>query len=249
MSFKKTLAIILHYNTPELVVDLYNSLIPYENNEYELFILDNGSDPELTPNLPRVVKLPTNIYFGGGINIAFELFLKNQDKYDSLLFLNSDLILSGKGFISELRKEMFENDFKIISPAITQPETDQCYWRNMHNHYQPTVRETLWVDFQCPLIHGDVIKEIQQYDKDLIFGWGNDVYSGVVCQENNWKVGVVDRCNIIHLSNYTVKKFNDHPIIKDYNARAEAGMYSFFNKINKIDILHEFRNHAREYTI
>ena len=46
----KTLAVILHYNTKHFTDRLYRQLKPYENNDYDLIILDNGSEirPENT---------------------------------------------------------------------------------------------------------------------------------------------------------------------------------------------------------
>jgi hypothetical protein len=28
------------------------------------------------------------------------------------------------------------------------------------------------------------IEKVQQYDNDLVYGWGNDVYSGMICEDN-----------------------------------------------------------------
>jgi GT2 family glycosyltransferase len=241
----KTLAVILNYNTPDLTDRLYNQLKPYENGNYDLIVLDNGS-PSNGMSKYTTYRCPENVYFGGGLNLAMNLILENT-QYDSLLFLNSDLIVHGYNFVKTLRYEMFNGGYKIISPAIIQPEESQCYWKNIHCWNSNTVRDVEWVDFQCPLLHMDLIKEIKQFDSNLIFGWGNDVYSGLVCKDKGWKVGVVDFCPAIHLSNETVRRNYDNDIIKNYNKYAEQGMISFFNKIGRYDELIEFRRLAREY--
>ena len=242
---KKTLAVILHYNTPQLTDRIYEQLKPYEGDDYELVVLDNGS-PKGGESKYTTYKTSQNVYFGGGLNLAFQLILENP-QYDSLLFLNSDLIVHGYRFVKTLRKEMFDGGYKIISPAVIQPEKNQCFWPTMHNWNSNTVRDVPWIDFQCPLIHRDLIEKINQFDNDLIFGWGNDVYSGVVCNENGWKQGVVDYCPVIHLSNETVKLNQDNPIIKNYNVYAERGMIKFFQKIGKINELIELRSLAQNY--
>ena len=38
-----TLAVILHYNTVECTDALYRQLKPFESDDYELIVLDNGS--------------------------------------------------------------------------------------------------------------------------------------------------------------------------------------------------------------
>ena len=112
----KTLAVILHYNTKHYTDRLYRQLKPYENQGYDLFILDNGS--QIKPDNPSV-RVDQNIFFGGGLNLAFQWVLDNPE-YDSLLFLNNDLVIHGDGFIKTLRKYLPE--YKIISPSIIQPE-------------------------------------------------------------------------------------------------------------------------------
>jgi GT2 family glycosyltransferase len=247
----KTLAIILNYNTPELTDSLYQNLKQYEREDYDLIVLDNGS-PEQGTSKYTSYKLEENAYYGGGLNAGIQIFTElnseTPNKYDSMLFLNSDIIVHGYNFVKTLRNEMFSNDYKIISPAILQPETNQCFWPTMHNWGSNKTRTVSWVDFQCPLFHADFLNHIVQFDLQLMFGWGNDVYSGLVCMDNGWKVGVVDVCTAVHLNGYTVKNNSNDPIIKNYNIHAERNMVEYFKKINRMDDLLEFRENAKNYT-
>jgi len=236
----KTLAVILHYETCEFTERLYNQLKPYEENTYDLVILDNNSKNK--PKYPYISS-PQNLFFGGGLNLTFQWVLDNKE-YDSLLFLNSDLIVHGKNFVKAL-KSYLKEDYKIVSPSIIQPSLEQCYWPTMNNWYQKEIREVPWVDFQCPLIHRDIIETIKQYEDELLYGWGNDVYSGIICKENNWKIGVADIISAVHIGGGTIKKTNS----KTYNAMANQGMYSFFKKIDKLDELDQMRNLARNYKL
>ena len=108
----KTLVLILHYNTLELTNSLYESLSKYKSNDYDLFILNNGSDKENESNYPSL-NTGKNLYFGGGLDWAFKYMLKNK-QYDSLLFLNSDLKIQGENFVTLLRKELFDNNLNVI---------------------------------------------------------------------------------------------------------------------------------------
>lgn len=233
----KTLAVILHYNTKHLTDRLYRQLKPYEENDYDLIIMDNGSS--VTPDNPSI-RIDQNILFGGGLNLAFQWILDNNE-YDSLLFLNSDLIVHGKDFVKTLRTAL--NKFKIVSPAIIQPEENQCYWSTMHNWYSHEIREVPWIDFQCPLIHRDFIEKIRQFDVDLSYGWGNDVYAGYICNQMNWKIGVMDIITAVHMGSATIKTTNS-----SYNLYAEKMMYKFFEKSKLLHILDEYRNAARNYS-
>lgn len=241
---EKTLVIILHYNTPEITKPLFDSLYQYERNDYATYILDNGSDANKTFNLDRCIKLKNNIYFGGALNLAFQYIL-NYNEYDSLLFMNSDIVIDNPNtFVNELR--YYLSDFTIISPAIQQPVTP-CYWKQMHQWNSNTIRQVKWADFQCPLIHRRFIDKVKQYDCDLMYGWGNDVISGMICEENNWKIGVCDNINVVHLDGYTTKKFKNLPGISDYNYNAEKNMFQYFNKINKMNDFINYRLYGENY--
>jgi hypothetical protein len=134
--------------------------------------------------------------------------------------------------------------YKIVSPCIIEPNSSQCHWKTMHCWNSTTVRDVEWIDFQCPLIHRDIIETIQKFDDELIYGWGNDVYSGLVCKENKWKMGVVDYCPVLHLSGETIRRTGND----DYNKIAMVGMIEFFKKIHRIDDLIRMREYAESYT-
>ncbi len=114
----KTLAVILHYNTPQYTDVLYEMLEPERREgNYDLVVIDNGSDPGKESKY-STYRSNENIFFGGGLNAAMELTLESKD-YDSLLFLNSDLIVGGN-FVRALRTEL--TTFDVVSPCIIQPE-------------------------------------------------------------------------------------------------------------------------------
>lgn len=244
----KTLAFILNFNTPELTDNLYESLVKYQRDDYDIFILDNGSSPDKKCK-NQTIELDQNYLFGGGLNIAFKYVLDNPD-YDSLLFLNSDLIIHPHNFIRSLRR-YFEPqyDYTIISPSIIQPTKEQCYWKQMYQYGTESIRPVKWIDFQCPLIHRRFIDHINQYDDELRYGWGNDVMTGIICEEQGWKVGVCDMITAVHLNSYTIIKNKDVPSLNNYNNHAERNMFNYFNRIGYMNKLIEFRNFGETYNI
>lgn len=240
----KTLAFILNYNTPEISEKLYNSLQSYQNELYNLYILDNGSDIDKRIIGNHVIQLDKNYYFGGALNLAFQYIL-NYNEYDSLLFINSDIIIDKLStFVNDLR--CYLSNFTIISPAIQQPVW-QCHWKQMHQWNSNTIRSVKWIDFQCPLFHRKFIEKVNQYDQQLNYGWGNDVISGMICEENNWKIGVCDNVNVLHLDGYTTKKFSNTPGISNYNYIAEKNMFNYFTQINKMNEFIKYRLYGENY--
>ncbi len=240
----KTLAVIYNHNMPEITDSLWQSLKPYERDDYDLIIIDNGS---LDNRKSKYTTYETgqNTYFGGALNIALQLFLES-DNYDSLLSLNNDLILQGPNFVKTLRDEMFKGDYKIVSPCVLQVN-NQCKWKYMHCWNTDRTRDVKWVDFQAPLLHKDFIEHIQQFPSELIYGWGQDVLSGIICEQQRWKVGVVDKCPLIHHSAQTYKSGASDIDLTTYCRIAEKNMFDYFEKQNLIRIFNDYRTLSSQY--
>jgi len=220
---------------------LYESLSPYAGQSYDLFVLDNGSDEDKKSKHPSL-ETGHNGYFGGGLNWAFNYVIKHEE-YDSLLFLNSDLILEGRGFVKTLRDEMFNNDFKIMSPSILLERGEPCCWdwKQMQNWGSSAPREVKWIDYQCPMFSREFISHINQFDDQLKYGWGQDVYSGYICEKVGWKIGVCDLVGVEHLDAVTEKLVGKRKLVK----LQRKNMGYFFND-NGID-LGFFQYWARKY--
>ena len=241
----KTLAVIYNHNMPKITDSLWESLKPYERDDYDLILIDNGSKQEGKSKY-TTHETGQNTYFGGALNIALQFFLESN-KYDSLLSLNNDLVLQGPNFVKTLRKEMFKGDYKIVSPSVLQVNS-QCKWKYMHCWNSSNTREVKWVDFQAPLLHKDLIEEIKQFPEELVYGWGQDVLSGVICEEKKWKVGVVDKCPLIHHSAQTYKEGASDLDLTTYCRNAEIGMFSYFQDKWLIEKFHQFRHLSSNYT-
>lgn len=229
----KTLVVILNHNLPEYTNFLYDELKTYQDDSYDVFVFDNGSNESGKPKKIHLAT-DTNCYFGGALNLVFGYMLSNK-QYDSLLFLNNDLLIHGYNFVKTLRKEMFEQDYTILSPAILQVRLEQDMWKQMHNYGTQNVRPVQWVDFMSPLINRRLIEEIKQFDSQLLYGWGIDIYCGIICEEKNWKVGIVDYLTAVHLVAKTTKEGKSDITSEQYFNLAQQGMNNFFisNNLNK----------------
>ena len=252
----KTLAVILHHNTVKLTNDLYRLLAPeQQSGNYDLIVVDNGSDKGKESEY-TTYKLDVNAYFGGALNSAMETLMENPE-YDSLLFLNNDLIV-GNNFVKGLRGEagFYEQDvlnYDVVTPSIIQPEFTQNHWKQMLNWGSPKARRVQWIDLQCPLlsrrlvqhIHDTVFKTEGYYiDPLMIRGWGIDVWLGMVCEQQGWKTCVCDHVPAVHLGSMTMKSLNN---VSEYCHLAEWGMFEFFQKNLLMTEFNEMRKWAEEY--
>ena len=201
----KTLVIILHYNTPDLTDSLYESLSPCAGQSYDLFVLDNGSDSD-KKSCYHSLETGENKYFGGALNWSFEYVLKN-DEYDSLLFLNSDIIVSNSDIVNLLREEMFQNEFTLLSPSVNEISSGgNVGCPQIQNWNTNSCRTVCWIDFQCPMFHRKLIEKIGKFDDQLKHGYGQHLICGFLCEEQNWKIGVTDKLTVEHIGSATMKQ-------------------------------------------
>lgn len=241
----KTLVVIYNHNMPDLTDQLFESLKPYETGLYDTIVIDNGSKPDGKSRY-STYETEKNCYFGGALNLAMHLFKENT-QYDSMISLNNDIILHGFNFVKEMRKIMFEQDYTILSPCVLQPEKGQCHWKSMLNWGATEVRDVKWVDFQAPMIHRRYLDAMEQFPNELMYGWGQDILSGIVCEENNWKVGVVDWLPIIHFSAFTYRSEKSNLNVSEYSQKAEKYMFEYFINNQLMSKVLEFRNHSENY--
>ena len=261
----KTAAIILNHNLPEYTDMVYEALKPYERNDYDLFVLDNGSSPE-GQSKHTSFRLDENVYFGGGFNAAMQFVLENEE-YDSLLFLNNDLTIHPVNFVATMREVMFKQAlmmddssfdnaepgtayFDIVSPTFYNVEPKgQCHWKTMHGYGQRRTRKVPFIDFQCPLLSRRVLQEVKEIDPLLVIGWGIDAYFAIICKRKGWKMGVTDRLSMLHHNSLTVKKGVAGLTIAEYCRKAELGQAEFFNKMGLTKEFHEVRAAGEAYTL
>jgi hypothetical protein len=242
----KTLVTILHYNTPELTDNLYNTLKPFEKDIYNLAVIDNGSHHDKKSKYASYV-LDKNYFYGGGVNAILEMFLESS-QYDSLMILNSDIICHGENYIKTLREELFSQNFMLISPCILEPYTgNQTIWKSMRPWHTNTTRSVPWIDFQAPLMQRKFVEALYPIDPQLIYGWGIDILSGIICEENNWKIGVCDKVPSIHLISQTIKQNLDE--LSNVNNLAEKNMFEYFEKTKNFNKFTEIRNKSFNYSI
>jgi hypothetical protein len=239
----------MNVNLPELTDNLIQQVTKDKSVEVEVMVLENGATEKSSYSTHSTDK---NYFFGGGLNLIFDYYL-NSTKHDWLLVLNNDLIIHGEHFLSVMLEEAEKNDVCQLSPAVINMSIAQCFWRQMHNWMSGGTRLVEWIDFQAPLLRRDICELVGQYPMELIYGWGNDLLTGIIAKENNLKVGVTDRVCIGHLNSQTLNKgitdLDGTPLTNSqYCQRAEQGMMEYMQMSNRWDIFHQFRHNAATYT-
>lgn len=235
----------LNHNLPELTDNLVNQLKRDPLFEScELMVVDNGSKE--SPAKSTTHRLDENIFFGGGLNVVIDYFLSTD--HDYLYFLNNDLIFHGPSFLTTSLKEAKESDAAVYSPSVINASIEQCHWKQMWNWGQG-LRNVKWVDFQCPLLRRDVLEIIQQYPEELIYGWGNDLYTGCITEEHKLKTIVSDTNTICHLNSQTFKQNKINIGVQEFCKNAEEKMFSYFRNSEMNSLYWDLRKYGENYSI
>jgi hypothetical protein len=233
----------LNHNLPELTDNLVEQLKRDSYfNECELMVIDNGSSESLAKSTTH--RLENNIFFGGGINAAIDYFLSTD--HDYLYFLNNDLIFHGPKFLSQSLKEAKESNASVYSPSVINASISQCHWKQMWN-WGKGLREVKWVDFQAPLLRRDVLEIIKQYPEELIYGWGNDLYTGCITEQYNLKTIVSDVNTICHLNSQTFAQNKISIGVNEFCRNAETNMYNYFRNSEMNSLYLSLRQYGENY--
>ncbi len=237
----KSLIAILHYNSIQYTDALYEMLKPYERDDYDLIVIDNGSD-EGKSSKYTTYRSDENTFYGGGLDMSLQLFIENK-QYDSFALLNSDLIIHGHNFVKTLRKELFKkDDLMIVSPCIIQPKKGQCFWKQMHCWNSTTLREVSLVDYQCALMKRKFAETVVKFESK--YGWVQDIMTSIICEQNNWKIGVCDWIPIVHMENGTVR---DNPKMSNYNILAQQEADEYFSKRGLMEKVYQLKMSTINY--
>jgi hypothetical protein len=234
----------LNHNLPNWTDNLVNQLKRDSLfSKCELMVVDNGSTEPLAKSTTH--RLDENIFFGGGFNVVLDYFLNNTE-HDFLYFLNNDLVFHGPSFLSTSLKEAKESNASVYSPTIINASIDQCHWKQMWN-WGKGVREIKWVDFQAPLLRRDILEKINQYPQELMYGWGLDLYTGCVGEDENLKTVISDNNTITHMNSLTFKENKINIGVNEFCQKAEVNMYSFFTQSEFKEKYFNLRKYGESY--
>ena len=109
------------------------------------------------------------------------------------------------------------------------------------------LREVKWIDFQAPLLRRDVLESIKQYPIELIYGWGNDLYTGCITEQSGLKTIVSDTNTICHLNSQTFKQNKVNIGVREFCARAEKNMFDYFRNSKFNSLYLDLRKYGEEY--
>ena len=111
------------------------------------------------------------------------------------------------------------------------------------------LREVKWIDFQCPLLRRDILEIIKQYPEELIYGWGNDLYTGCITEQENLKTIVSDNNTICHLNSQTFKQNKINIGVQEFCQKAEQKMFNYFLSSKMNSLYWKLREYGQNYKL
>lgn len=167
----------------------------FDNNNFDLFIIDYTSKKEESPITSKYVKY---IYEseGGYKYHNIKNFLKSNNiledyKYIWLPDWDISFFQSDLNKLFELAEEY---DLELCQPSLTHDS--HISWSITQQNFNSSVRITNFVEVMCPLFKNTFLKEVL-WTLDLNYSsWGLDFLWGKLAKEN--KVGIIDLVTVKH---------------------------------------------------
>ncbi len=217
--------LIVHFNTPELTIQLVNELLEKcsFNNDISIHILDNCSTPKnlrKIDGISRTNPLVTldvsdqNIGFGAGINLLVSMYLSGGDR-EILWILNPDTRIMD-GCVDSLVEELKIGKFAIISPLIYTGANDKFkIWycggsisfpkiRAKHLWYGQSLAhapnrtfETDFITGAAPMMYASTFLNIGGFSNAYFLYW-EDAHFCWKARQLGYQLGVVPFAHVWH---------------------------------------------------
>src|SRR5262245_21513355 len=158
--------------------------------EYDLFVVDNGSDPAYWHHEEEVFTLclPINVRVGLswqlGLDYARAVGQVYGRAYQALWCPTTTIQLAGDGDLVAPLLEVMTHDPAawIVSPAYTHDSPASI--KQMLTTGTGQARRVRFVEFCAPLLHPDLLK-VARFLPDSTFGWGNDLHLCAQARRHN----------------------------------------------------------------
>jgi N-acetylglucosaminyl-diphospho-decaprenol L-rhamnosyltransferase len=212
----QTIALILHFKTPELTFQCIHSL--FQSGIKDVVIIDNSNDQQKSYSIVKekienlieygltthYIDNNSNLGFANGVNIGIS-FIKTLG-YANIFLLNSDATLNKHAL--KLMLDDIEHGYDIIHPLEKNNSGEFGSYFYYHKYFALYLRNNYWGSIKFYSGVGMLItsKNLDQvrYDDDFFF-YGEDVELSYRLQKQGLKIKNNEDCYIIHHKNSSSK--------------------------------------------
>lgn len=123
-----------------------------------------------------------------------------QNNFDHIMICNNDISLTKNNLL--ILNDIIKKQEGIFSPSCNSPH------RSVMNPIDNNdIRKVPWVEFICPIIHKNIIKNIGILDLDMRHGWGVEVDYCYRASLREYQTFLVQSCEVQH---YEHQSQDDH---------------------------------------
>ena len=134
----KFIFLILHYYTHEDTIKCVESIKKLNYTNYEIVIVDNGSqnlsgkllkDKYKDDSKIHVILSEKNLGFANGNNLGFK-YIKENLKADFIIMCNNDVYMIQKDFCAKIVEEYEKSAFALLGPQILLKNNEICNYED-----------------------------------------------------------------------------------------------------------------------
>ena len=202
--------IIVNYNMPERADSLAKYLKNNTDIEYDLYLVDNGSDL-VKPAKSTTVFIKKNVQTCKGWLTGLEAADKSKVDYFAYWFLitSARFCYKSKDPLIFLTEKLTKDKNAVgIHPSLTSNSTTA--WEHSINRGTNRVRRTWMIDNIASLYKSDWFNSIGRFDNNLTYGWGTDLETGLIARRQGKSLWIDDRIQIEKITDigYKMKRMN-----------------------------------------
>ena len=205
-----SVAIILtNYNMPERTDALCNAINRRVRSDYQLIVVDNGSDI-VKPSLFTRVYLPKNVQTTGGWLEGLK-FADTLGEFDYYIFLITSAEFDDDYYdpITPMVEFMDTHPEAVgIHPALTKDSTTS--WTHLITRGGREPRRTWMIDNICSMYRADWFNSIGRFDPEMVYAWGIDLETCFKARTQGRSLWVDERVRVKKITNigYTMDRMN-----------------------------------------
>ena len=205
-----TVAIVVtNYNMPEACDRIAAEIHRRVYCDYELIVVDNGSDLQPAPRYSKVL-LPENVQTTGGWLAGLD-YADKLGKFDYYMFLITSMSFDDGNYdpITPMVEFMDAHPEAVgIHPALTPDSTTS--WEHLKTRGGNEPRRTWMIDNICSMYRADWFNEIGRFDPHMIYAWGIDLETCMKARMQGRSLWVDERVKVKKVTNigYTMNRMN-----------------------------------------
>ena len=198
MKDKSVAIILVNWNGFEHTIKCINSLRDLTYRNYEVIVVDNGSDPKELIELKKITNIKliengSNLGFTGGNNVGMSYAYSSG--FDCIMLLNNDTTVE-PGFLEPLLQVLIDDNVGAVQPKIYSMHESNVLWsaggtfnkltgkpktrgagEYDEGHYDCD-RDLDWITGCCLTFRKEMIDKV---------GYLNDLYF-IMCEDVDWSL-------------------------------------------------------------